>query len=279
MAYTPPPNNRFAYDRDGSAIMVYGYADMRNITGNYTASQLAYLNSDIYTNGSIAVEYGPIDPQNSWICVIFPEARTVTGVYAATNNSGSYEFKYSTDTTNGVDGNWTDATSSVELHNTPIFPDARNDISAVNWSNVTGVRFFRSNYNLTGGTRTHALHLYGDRPTNIDRLAIWHPTEDREINGEDLDFGSVARTNTATLYYRVKNLSTTLTANTISLTVNANGDLSPSFVSQMTPTPGSITSLASGTISSVCQIDFNVSATASLSYMTLRIVAEAASWT
>lgn len=282
------PNNRFAYDRDGSATVILWGVIPYEATGNYTAADLALLNSDKNASGAVGVAYGVGDPCWGTICVVFPEARNVTHVYVGDSMTSGFllssstepgQIKYSTNTTDGVNGTWTTSVNEVYNRALPLFPGARDGISQVSWNNVKGIRWSRYSYSLFAGVRYHAMHIYGDRPTNISRLALWHPTLDQEADATTLDFGVTNRGKVYTKQFRVKNLSSTLTANTIGLSANANGDYSPTFVSQMSFNPSSITSLAAGEISSVCTLTYTVSALASLTTASLRLIAEAASWT
>lgn len=288
-SFPDPPNNRFAYDTDGSATFVYLGGGWSYGNPNYSVTEIANLNSDKATGGAIPVGFGPNDPQVSNIIVVFPEPRTVTHVFAASTGgdgstmptqSGNSRIYYSTNTTNGLDGTWVESSAQVMQWGLPHLDKTRTGISTVTgWTNVKAVRHYRYSYDLMGGTRYHSLQLYGDRPTNMTRLAIWHPTLDQEITGAELDFGSIYRGQIIEKTFRVKNLSSTLTANTVSLTLNANGDFTPTFVSQFTPAPTEITSIAPGAISNVCTLTGNISSTAYFSISTVRLIAQAATWT
>jgi hypothetical protein len=278
-----PPNNRFAYDIDGTVVVTIQSGAIVGMT----QAQINSLGSDtaLY-GGGVPWNYGPIGPQNSTEAFIFPELRTVTHAFFADtwySSSGYVKTEISYDSLNGVDGNWTDIGNQTVFHGTPINPANRQNISTLyGLTNIRGIRFYRYGYDLMAGDNTISQHiaLYGDRPlTGVNRLAIWHPTIDREINGGDLDLGSVVRTGLPSLSYRVKNLSATQTANTISFSVNAsNGDYTPPFAAMFTP-PGAITSLAAGAISNVVTLTGSIATNAQFALSSVRLVAQAASWT
>lgn len=294
-SYPDPPNNRFAYDIDGSYPFVYYYGNDQ--TSNFSSTEIANLNSEKAVNGAITVSFGPIDPGSDFVGVIFPEPRTVTHIMSADTYGGEIVMpgnnryiQYSTNATAPTNGTWTDISGQVTQHTLPLTGTMiRNGISVLtpSLSGVTGIRVYSYNYNLSGGSRKHSLHIYGDRPTNMDRLALWQSTENLEANGSTFDFGNVNRSGTYDKTFRVKNCSSSKTANGITLSANANGDFTPTFVSQTQfsynggafGSTANVGNLAPGAISQTCTMRMALSSTASITSTSLRIIAQASSWT
>lgn len=218
------PEHRMKLDSDGTvALFLPGpTSPLVDITSALAALQ----NVDgvaAYTSASIN------SGVSGYISLLFPEARTVKGVFwALEQNNGANAYaptrvEYSTDTIDGVNGTWT-TLGNVGFFSTAslptIYPNYRSGIGAVNVANVKGLRFVGAPTS-NGAVYLRTLHVYGSRPiASIDRLAFWHPTTDAEISGAALDWGDVPRANiTGTRSFRIKNLSATKTATTLQVAV------------------------------------------------------------
>lgn len=287
--YPDPPNPRMAYDRDGTQVYsISGSNPTALAAGTVTA-----LNGE---NG----QYNVNPFESIFVGWVFPEPRTLTNWYIAVYGSGSAgkNFQYSTDTTNLIDGTWTMINTSPLRHNTagsgdvkPAYRELANIGSPGGGpiANIKGLKLEGSG----GGAYTNRLkhvHLYG-YPTTLggDRLEFWHPTLDQRLSvtPAHFDWGNRPRDTTATKQVRVKNSSATLTANTITVGIEAITDASPTKVSQHTFSIGggafastvSIASLAPGQISGVIDVKQTLTASAALSLWSQRLYANAASWT
>lgn len=196
---------------------------------------------------------------------------------------GSWDRVFtSVDTTNGADGTWTDrgAMGSVSHFRT---------ITALVVSGVKGIRFrWSSSSTDNGGRYVGLLHVYGSIPAASapDRLTLWHPTLNQELAGSALDFGDVPKLSILTIPFRVKNNSSTLTANTITLSVEAVNDTSPTVVSVETlsfngseyASTQNIGTLAAGAISNICTLKLSPGSSATLGPWRQRVKALASSW-
>lgn len=132
------------------------------------------------------------------------------------------------------------------------------------------------------------LHIYGKPSTgeNDDRLELWHPTLDQRVGAAYFDEGNVPRGSTADLPFRLKNRSSTYTANTITVSIEAATDTSPSVPGQHTFSNGgsyaattSVSSIAPGAISGTLTLRRITPTNAVLSVWVARIKAVPASWT
>lgn len=190
----------------------------------------------------------------------------------------------SVDSTDGVDGTWTSrtftpATASVG----PFNPYWRTLNGGGSWGGIKWLRFNAFDHDF------RMVHLFG-KPTAgelPDRLEVWHPTLNQRIGPADLDWGNAARSSSADKTFRVKNLSATYTANTITVGMEATTDPSPTMTGQHTISNDgtnffssrTITSLAPGAISAVHTLRRVTPSNAQLSTWALRMYARAASWT
>lgn len=276
--YPDVPGHRMAYDRDGSAgAIVETSGGVTSLSGG-----------DMVTINDEASGYVAMSPSTKSLAIIFPELRDVVGyaaVYESTDGSAPSTVYTSVDTTNGYDGTWVNRGTFV---NTTIGAGLRT-IQSVTWSGIKAVRFHGAGGNFGGSNRFLAIHVFGTPASgqNPNRLRLWHPTLDQEITGAYFDWGDVPRSTALTKQFRVKNNSSTLTANSVALTREALTDTSPTNVSAHEfSTDGvnyagtvNIGNLAPGAISSVLTMRRTTPSTAVLSLWWARIVASASSWT
>jgi hypothetical protein len=273
-AYPDAPGSRIAYDRDGTTGATI---TTTNSITSLTAGQISNLNDE----DADAVTY----TASGYIVLFFPVPMTIIGSFHAANTSVKIET--SSDTTTGIDGTWTQFRAFTG--NTTISPAYRTTIYLAG-SPVTGVTAMRFQNNLGGGTPTiSVMHLYGYPDSDSDRLEFWHPTLDQPLRDTPayFDYGDVSRGSGAIARdFRIKNLSTSLTANTITVGCEAPTDSTPTYVSQTefrynggsyagTATLGS---LAPNTISNTFTAKLDVLASATMGPWAQRYYADAASW-
>jgi hypothetical protein len=283
--YPDVPGPRMALDLDGTQV----YTIVNGVVTQATAAQVAQLTSETAGNG-----FGVgTSTTNGAVLFMFPEKRDVVGYYADIDSgnwglAGPPSVQTSVDTTNGVDGTWTAQAALVTTDKpTPPKPSYRTAIQTVAWNGIRAIKLTRS----TGGLDDmifDAFHLYGVRTAgeNPDRLVMWHPTLDQRLGGADLDWGNAPRSSSADKTFRVKNLSATKTATTITLSLSALTETTPTVVGQHLlsadgtafASTASIASLAPGAISNVLTVRRNTPNNASLSLWSLRIKAAATTW-
>jgi hypothetical protein len=199
----------------------------------------------------------------------------------------------STNTTNGIDGTWTNQGNYVNTGNivTPIL--LRNSITSLSVAGVKAMRWL--NASGAGGARNvRGLQLFGAIAAGEtpDRLRMWHPTLDEPLDdntsadGAFFDWGDIQRNTTSDKTFRIKNNSATLTANGIVISQQTLTDTTPSVNSQFTFSDGGafassidIGNLAPGAISVVVTKRFTRPSNAILSLWTSRTIANPTSWT
>lgn len=279
--YPDAPSWRFAYDKDGTTVATI----IAGVITTLSSGSVTGLNDE--SSGS------PLGTPNgaSSIAFIFPEKRDVDGYFwsgVLANNTTGITIDVSTNTTNGVDGTWTQIQGNYTYPITPI-PFYRSAVRSSSALAVTGIRFNFTNSSGSGVVDT--IHLYGEiiPGANPNRLALWHPTLNQRIAPAYFDWGDVPRSSSADRTFRVKNLSGTLQANSVrvaqdvltdSSVVSIPGQHTLSMDSGTTFLPQvNIGNLAAGAISSqVLILRRNTPSNAQLGAWAHRVFAEANSW-
>lgn len=278
--YTDVPGHRFAIDKDGSIGAFY-----RTSTGlvtQFTPTQMQAVNDENPATLYALTNYGP-----GWIGIFFPEKRNIAGIYVKWTGVGG-AIETSVDSTNGQDGTWVATGTTITPSSGPA--DVPGYRTAITTLAAVGVKAIRMN--ITNATSQDlfltSFHLYGSisATENPNRLRIWHPTLDEEVGGAYLDWGDAPRSSSADRTFRVKNNSSSQTANSIVLGFDALTDTTPSVPGQyLLSTDGTtfaatrtIASLAPGAISSVLTMRRVTPSNATLSLWAARLNAEATTW-
>lgn len=276
--YPLAPGRKFETDVDGSVGFGVNTTEATPFSGTAMTNLSKTVSGNSVLTGGGQTTY--------YVGYLFPELRDIAG-FCLINQAGvwgSWDRVYtSTDSTNGTDGTWTDrgAMSGSGSFRT---------ITALVVAGVKGIRFRWSSTSTEGGNRyLGLLHIYGSIPSSSspDRLTLWHPSSNVEFTGSGFDFGDVPRLTVATISFRVKNNSSTQTANTITVSVEAVNDTSPTVVGVETldfngsgyASTQNIGSLAAGVISAICTLKLSPSITATLGPWRQRVKAVAVSWT
>lgn len=272
--YPDAPAPKMFYESDGSALF-YGATEETSLANKK-------LVNDETMGGPVI---GSAAPR-----IIFPELRDILGIaFQHGSISASFGVETSPNTTNGTDGTWTSRATNIAGALNVIQPHrnaVRTGLTGMPW---TGVKGIRPTQNAMGGDTTlWFLNVYGYPTTNtgLNRLLFWNPTTDIELVTASLDFGDVARGATVTKQFRIKNNSTTLTANSIVISEDELTAPSPTIVSQTTfDNAGSgyaatqnIGNLAPGGISGIITQRIILSSTAQILPWRQRVMAVAGSW-
>lgn len=276
-SYADVPGPRIAYDRDGTSVYMI---DSSNGLTAMTATQIQQLNDENYGNPSIHVY------ADYRLFFFFPVAMDLVGYFwSESTGDAAGVMDVSSDTTNGIDGTWTQVYSQFPMTRYSVSPGYRSSIVSISRNNVKGVRFKHPGpyYDI----QPRAVHFYGT-PTSSsgDRLEFWHPTSDARLGGAALDWGDTPRSSTADLTFRVKNVSSSLTANGVSVTLDAPTDTTPSVSGQHTMSISggsfgssvSVGNLTAGSISNVITLRRTTPSNATLSLWTARVLASATSF-
>jgi hypothetical protein len=286
--YPTPTSYRMAYDADGTQV----FSKARTSGGavaQLTAPQVASINGEVaQTTLAINADTDISAGAAAQLSFVFPQRRDLIGVFvwAMTSNQGGTAnciVDTSQDTTNGIDGTWTAQTSQFVAESV-MLPNYRTAIRGVSAPNVVGVRL-RFSLALQFSVLPGAVHLYGGFTNpSFDRLAIWHPTLNQELTYQD--FQDQTRGTTQTVQFRVRNMSSSLTANSVSVSTSVLTDTTPTVASQITYSSDNSTyssilnlgNLSPGTTSGVLYMRNSLLSTAAISLWAGRIRASAASF-
>lgn len=284
--YPDAPSWRMAIDRDGTQIV---HVQENNTMYSGSTTELRNLNDE--------GDGGTLSDYNGYTVLIFPELRDIDGLFImwAQNQFGPSlggGVSVSVNTTNGFDGTWTSlGVTPINASNNPTKPAYRTQISS---TTVLAVRAVRIKWNSSsyGGSyysSLYSFHVYGEPAPgqNPNRLELWHPTLDQKLPPAYLDWGDVPRSSSADKTFRVKNLSSQQTANSVRIAMEILTDSSsPSVVAQHTISYGggaflpqvNIGSLAPGAISGVTTLRRVTPSNAVLSLWSFRVFAESTDW-
>lgn len=278
--YMDAPASRMAYDRDGS---VAGYISLGGVITQLTGSKLRALNSETEVGDTMTVSA-------AMLAVVFPIPMNLKSIFYASTTSALWTVETSQDTTTGVDGTWSSHGSFGALRDVkPQYRQASQLITlnpALGTDKARGVRLRAQ----TNSLYVHkALHIYGDPATTAtkDRLALWHPTLDEPVSPNHFDWGNVPRASSADKSFRIKNLSSALTALSPALYAEALTPGSPSvsgmhtfssnggatFLSSLT-----LPDIAPGATTSVLTVRRTVPTNAQVSVWSARIAADVTTW-
>jgi hypothetical protein len=211
-----PPEERMAWDRDGSVLS--------SITSGGSVSALPIdvrqaLNSESETPPSLF-------PTPQYLAVVFPLPMNMKAVFfAMAAGSGLYTVQTSKDTTNGMDGIWTNQLTGI-TPSPQTKPNYRMDTyvkllqpTSIS-SDVKGIRIFPATGSI-GQIRSYHLYGYPAGSATTDRLALWHPTDNNRLPAGWFDWGDTPRSSSADRKFRIKNLSSAKTANDIDIYIEA----------------------------------------------------------
>jgi hypothetical protein len=288
MSYPAVPGHRMALDRDGSVgFFKQNDGDYSLIT--LSQAQMTAMNNetndDVYEVEAWNVygAYGALPP--GWLGVRFPEARNLVGYYIQMRDSddGISGLEVSTNTTTGADGSWT--TVGDGSFTTSAKPGYRTAIQPLSSNGIRGVRFYIGNSGLSNNRTVSSFHLYGSivPGSSTDGLRFWDPNSNAEVPGSYFDWGSFPRATGATREFRMKNMHSSLTAYSVSCSIEALTDANPSIVSHHSlsndginwgPT-AEVGTLGPGVVSSKMYLRRITPADADLSLWTARIKATA----
>jgi hypothetical protein len=284
--YPPAPGHRFPYDLDGTIMKQMRSADDIEVDWNSNRTILngEAGNTSVAASNAVGAAY--------WLVFMFPDLRNIDGLYAQTDISGYSlgNFDYSTDTTDGKNGNWTAEMTSGQWNTADT---AKNDRwrsqikDSLALTGVRAVRFaFQRNSNNQNTMRWRLIHFYGGivAGENPNRLRFWHPTLDQEVDPDHFDIGDVVQGTSVARQFRIKNNSETDTAETINLsTQSLTDDMATGMELSANGTDWSstlaIADLDPEAISGVLHVRRNMPADATLIPRAARIRAVADVWT
>lgn len=217
MPYAAYPYRKMAYDTDGTVVLAYRNNTMAYETLNLT--QKTNLNSWEPTTSPAWIVNSSSSNGGHFIFV-FPELRTFTRAFVLRSNANfsSYSLQYSTDTTNGIDGTWSNASDPSVTFDAAISDRWRT--TGTNYSLVSaisGIKFtWASSPGATHNLSMYKIHLYGNKnPGETPNDLIYTNVSGSEFT-QDIDYGDVTTGDNSTVTsFKLKNTSLTKTASGI----------------------------------------------------------------
>jgi len=228
MPYSAFPDRGIPYHIDGTVIKMIN--STTGVVKTFTSEELAELNDFDYS--SIVVY--PSVP--NYCVVFFPELRDITAIFGTLSQRNLATtiswlaisgLQGSADTTNGLDGTWSNATVAA-------YPPAVNGLDS--WrksikpvSGLDGVKAIRFSWVLgsTSFYGLYILHLYGHKTSGetIHDIQFLDAEDGDAEYAIPQDFGDRPAGTSVQHQIKVKNASSTLTASTVTLTVEDANDL------------------------------------------------------
>lgn len=301
-SYPDAPDRRIAYDTDGTIVWSvwstvgasWSQMQWSNLAEVSTAGKEG-LNSEGVGGAGLSGGY----PNNAGAGWVFPEPRDITGFNAYASPASPFgdhlnSWEWSADSPNGVAGTFNEFWGPGSYPHPSLY-------SWENWfrinirtptTTVTAARVFR--VGIGGGTSSfpghlNKMHLYGsiNSAYTPDRLLFIDNDTGLEYDAPQ-DWGDVPRGTVLSHDIKMKNNSSTLTANTITLSFEALTGTSNTWY-QIKETGGAygstlnITSIAAGATypaaANVITVKLDVGDTAQFGLQTARIRAATTSWT
>lgn len=283
-SYMDAPAPRIAYDRDGSVGVGITAA---GVPTQLTAAQLQGFNAEAETGTAPSASA-------TRVAIVLPVPVDLRAVFLSlAASSPTVSIETSKDSTTGVDGTWSSQAVAAN-HLKDVTPNYRilsmlTELpgGAAN-QGVRGVRISSSSSTVLPNIR--ALHLYGDVSSSAtpDRIAVWHPTTDTPLPATQFDWGNVPRSTSANRSFRIKNLSSTLTAHSIEVYIEALTPGTPSVSGMHTVSDNggatfltsiTIPSLDPGEISDTLILRRVVPSNGQISVWSARVAADVTNWT
>lgn len=194
--------------------------------------------------------------RTNYIAFIFPELYDIRA-YKIVANSGFVSWfgssiEVSTDTTSGIDGTWTQVSSTIAVSASST-RDVYRPPTALSVDSIIAIRFSDID------DPPDDFHLYGNptvnpAPVRSERIAFYRADAGTELTGPELDMGDISRGSTYTKTFRVRNYAPVRAA--VNTTISMN---------QLYPPTGSI-SAASQYLFSFDNINFSATLTIPVLY-------------
>lgn len=270
------PGRRIAYDVDGTVMAQK--ADP-GLLANMSGSDISTIKNEASDAISAQNSWGWGSTDAGWVIAVFPEPMDLDGTFISydASNGGLGNLEGSDDTTDGIDGTWTEILADV-VENL-LSSDYRTDISEFTETGLTGLRW-RITQNWPG-ERIRNWHIYGSPSTGADpdRLIILDPIDEPTVVH---DWGDQGQGQLTKQQFAIKNTSATLTAEDITIAVEAFTGASAAWYEFSIDDSVYTASLGIGDLVAGANTTFwlrqDIPQGADLSQQAARIYAEASSW-
>lgn len=220
MPYSVFTDRAIPYHLDGSVVKII--SPTTGVVYSFSSADMAEINDTDFIPITVSSPSA-----SNYILVFFPELRDITGIYALLYKDHAISPGYkmidllqgSVDSTNGLDGTWTNATMpggypprTLDLDNW-----RKNIKQITGLSGVKAIRFQCELDVVRDFSKVSVLHLYGHKTagqTPKDILFLDAENADAEF-AIPLDFGDRPAGTSAIRQIKVKNVDPALTASTL----------------------------------------------------------------
>lgn len=276
--YPDVPSRRMAWDDDGS-LLGHRFAD-----GSSALTEMSDVDKGTINDESLTgVTIGGGSQGDVWMFVIFPELREFDGLHVQGHGANAIgQIATSGDSTNTWDGTFTQRSAGLD--------DSQYDLLAyreqITSFAVSNVRQVRIQYDFTGSSKViRRIHVYGEISSGQtpDRLLFIDELTSLEF-ALPKDYAEIPRGSSEDFEWRIRNNSSTLTANTIQYTSESTYESSGSWYTHTEPglttyaATQQITSLASSTTTGIITTRRITPAAEGLSLHAARTYLNTASW-
>ena len=275
-SYADPPSNRMAYDADGTAVYV-----VDTVGGTATPVDSA----DVAALNQVSTDVLSSADRALGVAFVFPEIRNVQAAAVWTDGGGTFRVRVA-QTVDPETASWTTLKTAVCTPGASAAVAYRTGLQGVADGSCRMLLLDQIGAT-AGGSGIGMIHLFGTSEA-ADRLELWDPLLDQRLAPAALDWGTVVRGSSADKRFRVKNRSTSLTANSITVSIGDIGSAAtPPVAAQHVfsvddgetfSATASISSLAPTQVSEVVTIRRVVPATATFGVWTFRVQASATTW-
>ncbi len=229
-SYNDAPSRRMAWDADGS-VGLHSEHD-----SNGTGPSAGGFGSVPWSNATSGERIGGNDENPAsyfrsisvagaadghvMMAILFPELRELDGIYInyVSNGSSNRWMYYSSDTTQGVDGSWSN--TGAAFNTSSSLDHYRDNITSMVFPTVKGIKGNLGETSIGGTSRWRTIHIYGriSAGETPDRILFLNTEDSDQEFTKVLDFGDKPRGQTTTRTFKLKNNSSTKTINTIQIT-------------------------------------------------------------
>lgn len=212
--YPSPPGPRIPYEADGTQV----YILPSDRASSVSSDSVSFLNNESYsTSDSLRLPVA----SGYRASFLFPYAYDISGICVISDHSSvTATPSTSVDAVGPWEGTWVprSVANVVATTTAAVRTATRTNITNVSWRGVKALNFTFGAYSTRA---VQAIHLYG-RPSNPSKhLTLWHATDDSPAPMSSLDWEDKGRGGVYETSFRVKNLSTTLNAYTVTVSSDA----------------------------------------------------------
>ena len=242
-SYADPPNYRIPVDVDGTVLYTkqggsFGVGSgVPSSFDELAASLYPHWNDEDFSNSILHFQSGSGSAWE-WVGALFPRLMDLTHLkFKASYTSQVGDLiQISSDTTNLVDGNWTNALNAEFGNGTTSKTLLRSGFLALTMNNVRGIRIRLNQDPVSNHLTFYGMHFYGTLSAgqDTDYLEFVQVGSTARTPANHFEWSDVQQSTTRDKTFRVINRSASARADDILISVEALTNTSPTVVDQFT---------------------------------------------